>query len=79
VAAIAAVVVAVLTAVNLWVTGRREQRTWVRTALEGAFVDVLTASYQGMRAGTSWNPTNKARQRQAPTNNGMPRRPRPAG
>ena len=39
VAAIAAVVVAVLTAVNLWVTGRREQRTWVLTALEGAFVE----------------------------------------
>lgn len=45
VAAIAAVVAAVLTAVNLWVTGRREQRTWVRTALEGAFVDLITASY----------------------------------
>ena len=44
-AAIAAVVAAVLTAVNLWVTGRREQRTWVRAALEGAFVDLLTASY----------------------------------
>ncbi len=45
VAAIAAVIAAVLTAVNLWVTGRREQRTWVRSALESAFVDLLTASY----------------------------------
>jgi hypothetical protein len=45
VAAIAAVIAAVLTAVNLILTGKREQQTWVRSALESAFVDFLTASY----------------------------------
>jgi hypothetical protein len=45
VAAIGAVIAAALAAINLVITGRRENLSWVRSALEGAFVDFLTASY----------------------------------
>ena len=40
-----AAIAAVFSGVNLYVAGRREDRSWVRAALEGAFVDFLTACY----------------------------------
>lgn len=45
VSAITASVAAALTGVNLWLTGRRADLQWSRSALEAAFVDFLTASY----------------------------------
>lgn len=41
----AATLAAVLTALNLWLTGRRAHVAWTRSALEHAFVDFLTAHY----------------------------------
>src|SRR5664279_4063169 len=41
--AVAASTAAVLAGLNLWLTGRRSQVSWARSALEEAFVDFLTA------------------------------------
>ena len=46
----AASIAAVLAGINLWATGRREQLTWVRSALEASFVDFLTACYDHISA-----------------------------
>jgi hypothetical protein len=48
--AIAASIAAILTLVNLWLTGRREGLAWKRAALETAFVDFLTAAYANRQA-----------------------------
>jgi hypothetical protein len=50
----AASLAVVLGAANLYFTGRREHLNWVRSALEAACVEFLTASYEHFAgAGTS--------------------------
>jgi hypothetical protein len=46
----AASVAAVLSAINLRYSACRDRLTWVRSALENAFVDFLTASYSAREA-----------------------------
>jgi hypothetical protein len=50
ISAAAATIAALLTAVNLWLTGRRETLAWTRNALEEAFVDFLNAVYANRQA-----------------------------
>ncbi|WP_330183196.1 hypothetical protein OHB26_05805 [Nocardia sp. NBC_01503] len=45
--AIAATVAAVLAGLNLYLSGRREQRKWIREALIDAYVQYLGASFRG--------------------------------
>jgi len=46
VAAASAVVAAVLTGINLYLTGKRQHVSWTRLALEKSCVDFLTAHYE---------------------------------
>lgn len=48
--ACAATIAVVLAAFSLRVTGRREHLSWVRSALEGIFVESLNASYDHVEA-----------------------------
>lgn len=48
--AIAATIAAALTAVNLYLTGRRERNRWAREALVDVFVTFLNAGFEGSAA-----------------------------
>jgi hypothetical protein len=50
ISAVAATLAAIFAGINLRLTARREHLSWVRSALEGAFVDFLTASFNHKNA-----------------------------
>ena len=58
--AVSATVAAVLVAVNLYISGRREQSRWAREALVDIFIAFLDAGFSGSAAGNRLSVTASA-------------------